>query len=357
MVKEKSNFDRRLELVTANIASKMAQIDALRAQWISGAALSPQVLVGLKRSVLVTSSGASTRIEGAKLTDEEVEKLMRGLKLQQLADRDKQEVKSYYELLQNMFYSWRSLPFNESTIKHFHKELLKYVDKDQAHCGEYKKQENKVHTIDKVTGQPVAILFNTTPAYLTPKAMQELVSWTAAALDQKLYHPLIVIGNFVVEFLKIHPFTDGNGRLSRVLTNLLLLKADYAYMPYISHEKLVEDNKTEYYLALRRSQKNMGPEQENITPWLEFFLELILRQSQMAVELLTTETIDKLLSQKQLAVWQCLTQVDQASPRDIAKQTGITYATVRQALNKLLRLKKIERIGQGRSTSYRKISQ
>lgn len=353
MTKNK-RLDQWLAQIPADIWTKITQIDELKGQWIAGARLSPQVLGRLKRSVLITSTGASTRIEGARLSDEDVEKMMRGIDIQKFTDRDKQEVKGYFELLENVFDSWKSLKFSENIIKHFHKELLKYVKKDELHKGDYKKEENKVHMID-AAGKSLGILFDTTPAYLTPKEMQELVEWTQDALNEKKYHPLMVIGSFLVEFLQIHPFQDGNGRLSRVLTNLLLLKEGYLYMPYISHEKLVEDNKPEYYLALRQSQKTFKTEHETIIPWLDFFLAIFLKQSQMAVELLSKENIEKLLSKKQLAVWQYLQEVEEATPGEIAKRAKVARPTVNQVLDRLLRLKKVERIGLGRSTRYRKL--
>ncbi|OGY51306.1 MAG: hypothetical protein A3J59_02445 [Candidatus Buchananbacteria bacterium RIFCSPHIGHO2_02_FULL_56_16] len=351
---KKNRFDQRISSIAAAVWSKITQIDELKGQWIAGARLSPQVLGRLKRSVLITSTGASTRIEGAKLSDEDVERLMRGIDIQKFTDRDKQEVRGYFELLENVFDAWKSLKFSESAIKHFHKELLKYVKKDEAHRGDYKRVENKVEMIS-ATGESMGVLFDTTPAYLTPKEMQELVEWTQGALIEKKYHPLLIVGNFLVEFLQIHPFQDGNGRLSRVLTNFLLLKEGYLYMPYISHEKLVEDNKPDYYLALRRSQKTFQSVHEDVTPWLDFFLTIFLKQSQMAVELLSKENIEKLFSQKQLSVWQYLQTVDEATPGEIAEKAKVARPTVSQALDKLLRLKKIERIGLGRSTRYRKL--
>lgn len=228
-------FDKRLQNIPQGIWALIAQIEELKGRWIGGAKLNPQALGRLKKSVLITSTGASTRIEGARLSDEDVEKLMRGIQIQKFPDRDKQEVKGYYELLQNVFDSWPQTKFSENTIKHFHKELLKYVSKDERHRGEYKKQENKVFMINK-RGESVGVLFDTTPAYLAPKEMQELAEWTHQALQEKKHHSLFVIGNFLVEFLKIHPFQDGNGRLSRILTNLLLLKAGYLYALCISRK-------------------------------------------------------------------------------------------------------------------------
>ena len=353
-ISQKSRFDLRLEGLSSEVWSKLRQIDELKGQWIAGAELSPQVLGRLKRSTLITSTGASTRIEGAKLSDEDIKKMMRGISIQKFTDRDKQEVQGYYELLENVFDSWRSLNFSESSIKHFHQELLKYVEKDQALSGNYQKQETQVRMINEV-GELVGVLFDTTPAYLTPKEMQELVEWAQKILAERKYHPLVIIGNFLVEFLQIHPFQDGNGRLSRVLTNLLLLKEGYLYVPYVSHEKLIEDNKPDYYVALRRSQKTFKSEQEDIVPWLDFFFSVLLKQAQIAVGLLSKENVEKLLSPKQLAVWEYLQKTDIATPGEISKAAGVARRTVNQALDKLLRLKKVERIGQGRTTKYKKV--
>ncbi|MBI2630593.1 Fic family protein [Candidatus Nomurabacteria bacterium] len=347
------NYNKHIQNIPQNLWAVINKIDELKGRWIGGAEINPQALGRLKRSVLITSTGASTRIEGAKLSDEDIEKMMHGLSMQKFADRDRQEVQGYYELLNNVFNSYDKIPFSESSIQHLHKELLKYVKKDELHRGEYKKTENRVEMINEV-GESVGVLFDTTPAWLTPKEMQELIEWTKEALVPKEIHPLLVIANFLVEFLNIHPFQDGNGRLSRVLTNMLMLKAGYAYMPYVSHEKLVEDNKAEYYVALRKSQKTLRTENQNITPWLEFFFNIILTQAKQAIELLSKENIEKLLSPKQLLVWQYLQKVTEATPGEISKATKVARPTVSQALNTLLRLKKTERIGQGRTTRYRK---
>lgn len=349
---QKNRMGARLESLLPEVYTKLRQIDELKGQWVAGAQLSPQVLGRLRRSTLVTSTGASTRIEGAKLSDEDIERMMRGIGIQKFADRDKQEVRGCYELLENVFNAWKTIAFSESSIKHLHQELLRYAEKDTEHRGEYKKQENKVHMVDE-DGESVAVLFDTTPAWLTPKEMQEAVEWTLKALEEKKYHPLIVIGNFLVEFLNIHPFQDGNGRLSRVLTNLLLLKEGYVYVPYVSHEKLIEDNKPDYYVALRRSQKTFKTEKEDIMPWLEFFFSILLQQAQMAIDLLSKENIEKILSPKQLAVWAYLQQHDAASPGEISKATGVARRTVNQAVDKLIKLKKVERIGLGRTTRYK----
>ena len=345
-------YNQRLENLPASIWDKITQIDELKGRWVGGVRLGPQVLGRLKQSVLVTSTGASTRIEGARLSDEDIEKLMRGIAIQKFSDRDRQEVIGYFELLNNVFDSWERLRFSEGLIKHFHRELLKYVEKDTFHRGEYKHQENKVHMVD-AAGQSIGILFDTTPAYLTPKEMQELVEWAQDALKTRKHHPLLIIGGFLVQFLQIHPFQDGNGRLSRILTNLLMLQAGYAFMPYISHEKLVEDNKPEYYLSLRQSQKTIQTGQENIVPWLTFFLDVTLAQARMALDLLSDENIEKLLSPRQVGVWRYMQANREVTPKELSDALDIPRPTINQVLSRLLDLGKIERIGLGRGTRYR----
>ncbi len=347
-----TRFDTRLEALPANILTLIASIDELKGRWTAGANLHPQILGRLKQSVLITSTGASTRIEGAKLSDSDVEDLMRGISMQKFKDRDVQEVKGYFELLKNVFDSWQSIKLNEGTIKHFHQEILKYVEKDTFHRGQYKVTENKVQMVN-AQGKIVGTIFDTTPVYLTPIEMQELVEWTIEVLKEKKYHPILVIGNFVVEFLKIHPFRDGNGRLSRILTNLLMLQAGYLYMPYVSHERLVEEKKQEYYVALRKTQITFKTEKADLIPWLTFFLNIVLDQSKQAVDLLNADNVEKTLSGKQLTVLEYLEKVKEATPGVIARNTKVARPTVNQVLEKLISIKKIERIGMGRSTRYR----
>jgi Fic family protein len=278
---------------------------------------------------------------------------MTGVRMSRLADRDAQEVRGYYEVLQLIFESHANMPVTEGLIKQLHGRLLIYADKDERHRGAYKTLENSVKMTDE-RGQELGILFETTPAYLTAMQMDGLVAWTTEALAGGQHHPLLVIGNFVVELLKIHPFLDGNGRLSRVLANLLLLRAGYAYMPYASHERLIEARKADYYLALRRSQTTFGTDGETIAPWLEFFTTICLSQAQEAVALLSAERTEHLLSLRQHQVWEHLGSVAEAAPGAIARATGVPRPTVAQALDKLLALGQVERLGLGRATRYRR---
>lgn len=354
MDENKTKFDHRLKTPAPHIVALIAEIDGIRGEFKSGLRMSPQAITSLKRSVLVTSAGASTRIEGAKLTDEEVEKVMQGLAVSKFSDRDSQEVQGYLETLQNVFDSFQALPLREGVIESLHNELLKYSEKDQLHKGKYKKTENTVGVLGP-DGKVAKIMFDPTPAWQTPAEMHELVAWTQTALEENRFHPLLVIANFIVEFLKIHPFEDGNGRLSRVLTNLLLLRAGYQFVQYISHEQIIERRKDEYYLALRKSQETFKTEKDTIDPWLNFFFSVLKEQANKALAFLEEEHIEDTLSSKQYEVWKHISNVGEVSVGEIVTATGIALGTVRQSLDRLLELGKIKRMGRGRATRYVKI--
>lgn len=347
-------FDKRLRQPEPHIVDTLARIDEIKGHFKADLRFSPQTIAQLKRSMLITSAGSSTRIEGAKLSDQEVEKILQGLTISRFTDRDSQEVQGYLEALQTVLDAYERLPLRESAVLTLHRELLKYSVKDELQRGRYKQKENIVGTFDAAK-QAMRVIFDTTPAYLTPKEMQELVEYTVFALEQRRFHPLLCIANFLIEFLKIHPFEDGNGRLSRILTNLLLLRAGYRFTGYISHDQIIERRKDEYYFALRASQRTFGAEGETIAPWLNFFLSVITEQATRAEARLSEEKVEDTLSPKQLEVWNYIANRETVAPSEVATATGIVMATVRQSLARLVSLGKIKRIGHGRATRYVKM--
>lgn len=347
-------FDHRIKNPDPHIIAFLTAIDEIKGVFRVGLRMTPQAITSLRRSVLVTSAGASTRIEGSKLSDEEVKKIMQGMAIQKFSDRDAQEVQGYLETLENVFDNYKELPLREGVIKSLHKELLKYSSKDDLHRGEYKHKENLVGVLDN-KGNIAHVLFETTRAYLTQKEMTELVEWTQVALAKERFHPLLIIANFIIEFLKIHPFEDGNGRLSRVITNLLLLRTGYLFMEYISHEQIIEARKDQYYLALRSSQATFSAHNESITPWLNFFLSTIKEQATKLSVLIEKETHEDSMSPKQNEVLEYLVKVTEAGPIEIVKATNIIMPTVRKSLERLIELGKVKRIGRGRGTRYVRI--
>jgi Fic family protein len=353
----KKRFEKRMEFSSRQseeIYSLISKIDAVRGQWRIEETLSPQTVAQLRVSALVTSSGASTRIEGSRLTNDEVRALFEKRSIRTLRTRDEQEVVGYLELLRKVFDSYETLVFSESLIKHFHGELLKYAEKDQRHRGSYKFGPNRVEAKDE-NGNIIGIIFDPTPPHLTSKEMRELTEWTEDALTSGSKHPLIVVANFLFEFLAIHPFQDGNGRLSRILTNLLLLRSGYRFMPYVSHESLIEESKAEYYLALHASQNTWKTEHEDIIPWIWYFLSVMERQSSAALDLLSRDNVEKFLSEKQTLVWQYALSRDSFQRSDAISATGLKPRTVEESIKKLVRMNKLEKIGEGRATRYRKV--
>jgi len=334
-----------------SIISKISKIDEFKGFWKVGPVSDRQALGRLKRSIVVTSTGASTRIEGGHLSDKDVEKLLRGLRVsKKLTDRDSQEVAGYAEVLQTVFDSYRDIPFTEGVILQFHDQLLQYSEKDQKRKGKYKSAPNKVVAFDKAGGE--TILFNPTEPHLTPSEMRELIEWTKSQLQNRETHPLFVIANFIVEFLAIHPFHDGNGRLSRILTNLLLLHAEYTYMPYASLEKIIEDHKVEYYIALRTAQKDGKSPKAEIARWIHFFLDVMVRQIEGLQGFLRSAPKEALLSPNQQKTLTLLDKHDEISTKLIAARLKIPTVSAKQILNRLLELKLVKRVGMGRTTRY-----
>lgn len=345
-----NDFNKRLSRLPTIIWSEIAAIDELKGMWLGGQSIHPYQLTQLKKSVLVTSTGASTRIEGSELGDAEIERLMRSSSPSRNEDRDGQEARGYFELLARVFESHDAIPFSESTVLALHGEMLKYVEKDAVHRGKYKTTDNVITATRD--GKNVAVILKTTPPFLVRKEMESLIDWTKERLAFRDAHPLAVIGNFVAEFLKIHPFQDGNGRLSRILTNLLLLKSGYSFVPYVSHERIIERRKDDYYITLRRSQTTFGGDKEDLVPWLKFFLGVAREQAEKAVALMEQTRIEEVLTGKQLAVLNAVLTGKGVSAGAIVKTTGIARPTVNQALGKLLTLKKIKKVGMGRGTAY-----
>ncbi len=350
----KNRFIKRIK-ITSEVLSKIAKIEAFKGFWRGGLRLSPQILGRLKKSVIITSAGSSTRIEGAKMNDEEISRLLRGLKSKKPKGRDAEEVAGCADLLVRIFDNHKTLKLTEGQILQFHKILLNFSSKNQVHKGKYKSKDNIVVAINKEGKQ--VVLFKPTPPYLVKKEMDDIIFWANQELLKKELHTLLAIANFIFEFLAIHPFTDGNGRLSRALTNLLLLKAGYAYIPYVSLDEIIEERKTEYYLALRATQKNHKTDKEDITPWLEFILDALIEQTARAEKLMEAEQPEKLLSEKQSEIYRLFDENDTLGVSEIDKQLKgkIPQATIKQALSRLAVLKLIERIGLGRSTRYKKL--
>jgi Fic family protein len=338
--------------ITPEILNLIAEIDEFKGSWKALGTLAPERLAALRKIATIESIGSSTRIEGARLSDRAIETLLSNLDSKSFSTRDEQEVAGYADVMQILFDSWETIPISENYIKQLHSILLQYSHKDERHRGNYKSLDNHIEAFDE-NGKSLGILFTTASPMMTTILMKELVDWTRTAFIEKQLHPLLVIGIFIVRFLAIHPFQDGNGRLSRVLTTLLLLKSGYTYVPFSSLETVIEDNKDSYYLALRRTQKNLDSENPNWNPWLLFFLRSLKRQKdRLEVKLEREKIMRSSLPQLSVSILEMAKEHGRITTGEIENYTQASRSTIKARINELISMKKLARNGKGRSTWY-----
>lgn len=339
-----------------DLVKLIAEIDEFKGRWEALRRLAPERLSALRKVATVESVGSSTRIEGATMSDAEVENLLsRAISNQSFRTRDEQEVAGYAEAMDLVFEAHLDLRLTENHIRQLHQTLLRHSDKDERHRGSYKTLPNHVVAFD-ADGRELGVVFATTPPFDTPREMEALVAWTRKTLDEEALHPLLVIAVFIVSLLAIHPFQDGNGRLSRVLTTLLLLRAGYAYLPYASLERVIEENKDLYYKALRRTQSTLHSEEPDWEPWVGFFLRSLKRQKDNLAARLDRERLDPSgeadLPELSLQVLRALRAKERLSIAQLVSITGANRNTLKVRLRELVATGRVRQHGRARATWY-----
>ena len=338
--------------ITEDILFIIAELDEFKGAWRALGTLAPERLSVLRHVATIESIGSSTRIEGSKLSDREVEKLLSNLEINSFRTRDEQEVAGYAAVMETVFMNWKEIALSENHIKQLHSDLLKYSGKDERHRGEYKKLDNHVEAFDE-TGKRIGIVFQTATPFDTPRLMTELVEWTNTALVENRHHPLITVAVFIVTFLEIHPFQDGNGRLSRTLTTLLLLRAGYLYVPYSSLESVIEQSKDNYYLALRRTQGTIRSETPDWEPWILFFLRVLQQQKRtLEVKVEKENLMQKSLPDLSLQILDTIRSHGRTTLGAAVAATGGNRNTVKRHLQKLVANGYLLKLGRGRATWY-----
>lgn len=342
------------------ILTLIAAIDEFRGEWRALGGLGPETLRSLRRIATIESAGSSTRIEGAKLSDDEVEKLIGNLGKESFQSRDEQEVAGYAYVMESIQTAWQDLRIAESILLQLHRDLLRYSDKDGRHRGQWKALNNHVAAFD-TNGKQIGIVFETASPFETPMLMEKLLGWHAKEEADPILHPLLRIAVFNVVFLAIHPFQDGNGRLSRVLTNLMLLRAGYAYASYTSLESVIEHNKEAYYLALRRTQTSFR-EAADWEPWILFFLRALKFQiGRLRERLAESPTvvpspgIPDDLSPLAGQVLKLLEAKETLSVSDAAAALGANRHTLKDKFTELVQKGYAARHGKGRGAHYRRV--
>jgi Fic family protein len=345
-------FDFKPLAITPEILSLIASIDEFKGAWRAFQTLAPERLDALKHIATIESIGSSTRIEGSKLSDSQVEALMSGLASASFDSRDKQEVAGYAKVMDLIFSSWEYIPFDENHIQQLHRDLLCYVDKDVPHRGRYKTHTNSV-VARGVDGKVLGAVFETATPFDTPRFMADLVAWYQREIQYKNQHPLLAIAVFVVAFLAIHPFEDGNGRLSRILTTLLLLQAGYHYVPYSSLESVIERNKGAYYIALRRTQTTIRTGMQDWEPWVLFFLRSLQTQvKHLEVKVEREKIILATLPQLSSDILEMARVSGKVTIRAAAVLTGANRNTIKLHLQKLVSAGHLNQHGAGRGAYY-----
>lgn len=346
-----NNMDTPPLKISPEVLRIVASIDEFKGAWRAFQSLAPDRLNLLRKVATVESVGSSTRIEGVKLTDSEIERLLSGVGLKHFLSRDEQEVAGYADAMNLIFESYNDIPITENHIKQLHQILLKHSTKDVRHRGEYKKLSNNVEAYD-ADGKSAGIIFETATPFETPRKMKELVEWFDRETTVNRHHKLILTAIFIVNFLAIHPFQDGNGRLSRVLTTLFLLKAGYLYVPYSSLERVIEENKDRYYLALRRAQANLYTDNVQIGDWIMFFLQSLKKQVDVLARKLEREK--ELLATPKLTqdILVAAREQGRVTVRELQRLTGVSRNTIKAHLKRLVEKRLLTQEGKGKGTWY-----
>lgn len=338
--------------ITPKTLKLISEIDEFKGAWAAIGRIAPDRLTALRRVATIESIGSSTRIEGAKLSDREIEQLLSGIEIRAFASRDEEEVAGYAAVTDMVIGRYADITVTENHIKQLHRELLQYSSRDERHRGEYKTHSNNVEAFD-ADGNSVGIVFETATPFDTPRLMTELVQWTNENLEDGDLHKLIVIAIFIVVFLAIHPFQDGNGRLSRVLTTLLLLRAGYDYASYSSLESIIEQSKETYYLALRRTQVTIRTEVPEWDHWLDFFLHALQQQKARLEKKIARERLvlgD--LPELSVQLLELARERGRITVAQAARITGANRNTIKDHLSALTQAGHLTLHGKGRGSWY-----
>jgi Fic family protein len=339
-------------VVTNEILSLISEIDEFKGAWQAIGRIAPERLTSLRRVATIESIGSSTRIEGARLSDREVEKLLSNIEIKSFATRDEQEVAGYADAMETIFSNYEAIDLTENHIKQLHRDLLKYSGKDERHRGEYKALPNHVEAFD-ADGLSLGVVFQTASPFDTPRLITELINWTRDTQITREVHPLLSVAIFVVVFLEIHPFQDGNGRLSRILTTLLLLQAGYGYVPYSSLESVIEQTKEAYYLALRQTQNTIRTDAPNWQPWVSYFLKTLKQHKDYLERKIERERIilgD--LPELSVQILELAREHGRVTVADATKTTGTSRNTIKDHISALSDNGHLTRHGAGRGTWY-----
>lgn len=337
----------------------IAEIEEFRGRW-GGLKLrthSSESLEQMRRIATISSIGASTRIAGSTLSDQEVATLLADPERRPLSNQDEAavaDVAGYADAMSLVLDSWDSLTVSEEHLRQLHAVLLQHSPTGEAYQlrGEYKRIPNHVAVVDE-SGEPTGSILETSSPAETPRKMERLLGWHADAERSGELHPLLVTGMFIAWFLAIHPFEEGNGRLSRILTTLLLLRAGYAHVTYASLEQIFEGTMASHDAALRKTQQTLNSPLPDWGAWLLFFLRSLVRQKdQLMARMESREKVLPELTELGSRLIRILGDVPALSVAAAVQATGANRNTVKATLRNLAERELLVARGKGRGSHY-----
>lgn len=312
-------------------------------------ATKPEVLDKLTDVALIQSIASSNKIEGIATTDGRLKQIVEEKVMPR--NRDEEEIAGYRDVLKLIHENYEYIRVAPNDILTLHKNLYNYSAK--SYKGKFKNSDNVITEKD-LAGKEVG-RFVPSPAYLTPSLVENLCYQYNQAIQKAEIDPLLLIPCFILDFLSIHPFSDGNGRISRLLTLLLLYKSGFLVAKYISIERLIEQSKTTYYETLQASSIGWSDNKQDYTPFVRYLLGVILHTYEDFSERFITFSLPEWTTAERLVreMQKSLKPLSRAELEVLLP--NVSRRTIERALAELQVKSEIEKVGQGRSTKYRLI--
>ena len=334
------------KLLTPEVVSLLTQIHEYKGEQTLFIEAKADTLTQLVEIAKIQSTEASNKIEGIYTSDERLKSLVTNKTTPRT--RNEQEIAGYRDVLSTINESHDFIPAKPSIILQLHRDLYKFSGKSVG--GSYKVDDNVIAEEDNEGNRHIR--FAPVSAWETPSAVDAICNAFDDILTQSDADPLLIIPMFILDFLCIHPFNDGNGRMSRLLTLLLLYRAGYIVGKYISIEKLIEQTKETYYEALQNSSANWHVDENNYIPFVQYTLGIIVaayREFSSRVKLIVTSNMSKPERIREI-IKETLGKITKAEI--LEKCPDVSQITVQRTLNDLVTSGDILKIGGGRYTAY-----
>ena len=332
-------------LLTPEIVSLLSQIHEYKGMQIRLLETDKDTVTHLTEIAKIQSTEASNRIEGIYTSDDRLKMLVMDKTTPRT--RGENEIAGYRDVLNTIHENYNFIPPTPSVILQLHRDLYKYSG---TGGGAYKSTDNVIEEIDANGNKHIR--FQPIPAWATPEAVDHACAAYSQALQNPQYDPLLLLPMFILDFLCIHPFNDGNGRMSRLLTLLLLYRSEYLVGQYVSIEKIIEKTKENYYDALQASSAGWHEQKNDYTPFVRYTLQVLLTAYRDFAERAKLLTAPKVSKPDRIAAIIRDTLGTITKSEIMARCPDISQVTVQRALSDLLKTGQIIKIGGGRYTAY-----